>query len=102
MMTLGSFIASSSAYGVVPTAPIRFNVVFPSFTVMKKWYRILRPLPILLPFMWVWRWVGMLFRPSVDRKRREGLRAADNRSAKMLSHVEEILGLASPDTREGS
>ena len=101
-MTIGSFIAASSAYGMTACEPIKLNPVFPSFKIMKRWYRILRPLPVLLPFMWVWRWVGMLFCPSIDRRRRESLRSADDRSAKMLSHVEEILGLASPQTADAA
>ncbi len=99
-MALGSFIAANSAYGIAACTPVKFNVVFPSFKIMKYWYRILRPLPFLLPFMWVWRWVGMLFCPSFDRKRRAALRTVDDRSAKMLSRVEEILGLASPGSSE--
>jgi hypothetical protein len=95
-MTLGSFIAANSAYGIAACTPVKFNIVFPSFKIMKYWYRILRPLPFLLPFVWVWRWGGMIFCPSFDRKRRAALRTADGRSAKMLAHVEEILGLASP------
>lgn len=35
--------------------------IFPSYTTMKSKYKILRKLPVLLPFTWIWRFINILF-----------------------------------------
>ncbi len=35
--------------------------VFPSYKELTKNYKVLKPLPILLPFVWAYRWIKILF-----------------------------------------
>lgn len=56
--------------------------LFPSFAVMKSRYRILRVLPVLLPFFWLWRLILYAARSVFGKKKvspTESLRIADSR-----------------------
>ena len=72
------FILSSATYGTGKTSvkmreaklsknarkakyAYLFNVIFPSYKDMKSRYKILRKLPFLLPFAWVYKWFEVLF-----------------------------------------
>ena len=38
-----------------------FKIIFLSYSAMKEKYPILKPLPFLLPFAWVYRWIAAIF-----------------------------------------
>jgi len=49
-----------------------FRLIFPSYKGMCQKYRFLKKVPILLPIMWVVRWVQTLFTPSkIKAKKKE-------------------------------
>ncbi len=65
---------------------------FPSYRVMKEYYRVLEKAPILLPFCWVARWFKTLFRGNGGRAVRE---------IKTASKLSKENGEALQDLREG-
>lgn len=47
-----------------------FSNVFPSFKIMSGKYKILKKIPILLPFLYVYRWITFIFRKDKALKKR--------------------------------
>ena len=47
--------------------------IFPSYSNMKLKYKVLKKVPILLPFMWIVRWIEVIFTPSKIKKRKQQL-----------------------------
>ena len=68
-----------------------FRLIFPSYKGMCQKYRFLKKVPILLPIMWVVRWVQTLFTPSkIKAKKKElGMLSVEsvNRYQKELDYV---------------
>ena len=50
-----------------------FSLIFPSYKGMREKYTILKKAPILLPFMWVVRWIEMIFHPSKIKAQKKRL-----------------------------
>lgn len=84
-------ISSLSEQNSVPKNRRKYLIktIFPPFKIMKSKYPILKKVPILYPFMWVWRWFGVAFR------RRERIKATvrntKNISESNLNRVQRIL-----------
>lgn len=69
------------------------TIMFPSWTAMKQIYPFLRYIPILLPLMWVWRWlVRLLFNARRTLKKVRQLKDSDEASSGMRE-VYDILDL---------
>ena len=49
------------------------SLIFPSYANMKLKYKILKKVPILLPFMWVVRWFEAVFTPSKVKSKKKQL-----------------------------
>jgi len=47
--------------------------IFPPYRTMKNMYTVLEKAPVLLPFMWAWRWIRLIFtgKKSIERYNRE-------------------------------
>lgn len=68
-------------------------IMFPSWTAMKEMYPFLRYIPILLPFMWVWRWLKLLiFNARRTFGKVKQLKDSDEAS-KSMKEVYDILDL---------
>ena len=49
------------------------NVIFPTYKAMCQKYPFLKKAPVLLPFMWVFRWIVTLFQPSKIRAQKRNV-----------------------------
>ena len=64
------------------------SLLVPSYRAMCQKYRVLKKVPILLPFLWVFRWFHLLFTPSKIKERKKDL---DMLSADCVSKYESEL-----------
>ena len=108
---LSDYILSGSTYGKaenraalqgVKSSKSKFGAkiayllktLFPSFRSMKALYPILKPLPFLLPFMWVFKWFHVLFfRPQKFRHTVKNVKAIDVNKVNETVKIREITGI---------
>mgnify|MGYP006364175447 CR=1 FL=1 len=65
------------------------KTIFPSYNAMKGKYKILKKLPFLLPFAWVYKWFEVLFtRPAKFKKTIEN---SDNLSQEKIDFTNRII-----------
>ncbi|MBE6727805.1 MAG: hypothetical protein E7562_04055 [Ruminococcaceae bacterium] len=70
------------------------TMLFPSFSIMKEEYSILKILPFLLPFVWVWRWItALLFRRDNIRKQSVVAQTLSEESVNAYKDELDIVGL---------
>lgn len=70
-----------------------FGWIFPSFKGMCQKYRFLKKVPILLPIMWVVRWVQVLFAPSKIKARKKELDMLSQESVNQFASELDYVGL---------
>lgn len=70
-----------------------FGWIFPSYAGMCQKYRFLKKVPILLPIMWVVRWVQTLFTPSKVRARKNELDMLNQDSVNKYQSELDLVGL---------
>lgn len=87
-------VAADEKLGKQSKAHRLFSAAFPSFKHMKTKYPILRKLPFLLPFFWIWRLLGYAFtKDKTLAKKREALINADQKSAEAMQKIFRQSGL---------
>lgn len=69
------------------------SIIFPSFEAMKQKYSVLKKVPILLPIMWVVRWVHAIFMPSKIRRQKKTLDMVSNESVSKYHNELKYVGL---------
>ena len=106
---IASYILQSSTYGIYSNNEVMqvggikskkkarityfFKVIFPSYKRMKTSYPVLKYLPILLPFMWVYRWFEVLFtRKENFKKTVNNIKAMDDEKIARIERVKAITG----------
>ena len=70
-----------------------FRLLFPSYAGMCQRYRFLRKVPILLPVMWVVRWVQTLFTPSKIKAKKKELDMLNVKSVNKYQNELDYVGL---------
>ena len=70
-----------------------FNLIFPKYSGMCQKYKFLKKVPILLPFMWVFRWFQTLFTPSKIKARKKELDIVSAESINKYQSELEFVGL---------
>ncbi len=95
IMLLGSYIAALGTLQDQQEEDSRgcWRTVFPRYRVMKRRYPVLNRAKVLLPFMWVARWLSLLFSRGHDRYTEELNQNTTERSIEMEKRVMEIVGL---------
>ena len=110
-VTLSNYILSGSTYGSdknraamqgvkgkrstfgAKTAYL-FKTLFPSYRSMKSLYPILKPLPFLLPFMWIYKWFHVLFaRPQKFKHTARNVKSLDKNKLNQTVKIKEITGI---------
>ncbi len=87
-------VAADEKLGTQSKAHRLFSAAFPSFKHMKTKYPILKKLPFLLPFFWIWRLLGYAFTKDKSLvKKREALINADQKSAEAMQKIFRQSGL---------
>lgn len=107
--TFGNYIIDSATYGTVENSRLLKSIfnkksakksktkfilsaMFLSYGAMKKKYPILKPLPFLLPFMWVYRWIEALFTKKDKIKKIKA--QADTFNKDNMEKAEKMLDIA--------
>ena len=70
-----------------------FSLLFPSYSGMCQKYRFLKKVPVLLPFMWVFRWLELLFTPSKIKARKNDLDLLNTESVDKYQNELHYVGL---------
>ena len=71
-----------------------FKTLFPSYRSMKALYPVLKPLPFLLPFMWIYKWFHVLFtRPKKFKNTAKNIKTMDDNKLNQILKIREITGL---------
>lgn len=71
-----------------------FSAAFPNFKHMKTKYPVLKKLPFLLPFFWIWRLLGYAFtKDKALTQKKEALLNADRKSADVMQKILRQSGL---------
>ena len=106
---LGDYVLSSGSYGTrrnlalgAETGSVgaakrkRFlSAVFPRYRDMKSWYPIVKKVPILLPFVWVYRWFEVLFtRKKSFAKIARDMKGIDERGIRAMKKIKEMTRLS--------
>ena len=72
----------------------KIHLIFPSYEAMCKQYPVLKRVAILLPFMWVWRWISLvLFRRHVLKARTKSLKEVSDESVNQYKTELNYVGL---------
>ena len=87
-------IAADEKLGKQSTARRLFSAAFPKCKHMKTKYPILKKLPFLLPFFWIWRLLGYAFtKDKALMRKKEALLHADRKSADVMQKIFKKSGL---------
>ena len=70
-----------------------FRLLFPSYKGMCQKYRFLKKVPILLPIMWIVRWVQTLFAPSKIKARKKEIDLLNADSVSKYQNELDYVGL---------
>ncbi len=70
-----------------------FRIIFPTFKAMEQKYPILKKASILLPVMWVVRWLQAIFKPSKIRRQKKTLDMVSNESVSKYHNELKYVGL---------
>ena len=107
---LGEFVMNSATYGKFGNRSLlmsadknkslkrtKFKYIlssaFPPFAVMKSRFKILDKAPILLPFIYVYRWINTLFcRRDLIKKTVDNVSDMDESKIKEIARIKEITG----------
>ena len=69
------------------------SLLVPSYHAMCQKYRFLRKIPVLLPFMWVFRWFHLLFTPSRIKRRKMELDMLSSEGVNKYQNELDYVGL---------
>ena len=69
------------------------SLLVPPYHAMCQKYRFLRKIPVLLPFMWVFRWFHLLFTPSRIKARKKELGMLNTESVNKYQNELDYVGL---------
>lgn len=87
-------VAADEKLGKQSKARRLFSAAFPKFKHMKTKYPILKKLPFLLPFFWIWRLLGYAFtKDKALMRKKEALLNADKKSADVMQKIFKKSGL---------
>ena len=70
-----------------------FTSVFPPYSVMKQTRKYLVKAPILLPFAWAFRWLGIIFNPKRIRQQKTKLEALSNENISAYKNELDFVGI---------
>ncbi len=96
IMLLGSYISGSGTLADVEELEQKvhpWRKIFPQYRTMKRRYPFLGRVKIMLPFMWVVRWLQLLFTHGHDPHSEMLRHNTSRRSAKMRARVMELVGI---------
>lgn len=87
-------VAADEKTGNQSKARRLFSAAFPNFKHMATKYPVLKKLPFLLPFFWIWRLLGYAFTKDKSLvKKRDALINADKKSADVMQKIFKQSGL---------
>ena len=87
-------VAADEKLGKQSKARRLFSAAFPTFKHMKTKYPILKKLPFLLPFFWIWRLLGYTFtKDKALMRKKEALLNTDRKSADVMQKILRQSGL---------
>ena len=70
------------------------SLIFPSLSDMKLKYKVLKKAPILLPFMWMVRWIEAIFTPSKVKAQKKRLDMISQEGVNKYQNELEYVGLS--------
>ncbi len=87
-------ISTANAIGNNNKAIHVFSKLFPSFSYMKRRYRILNKIPLLLPFLWVARFLSFIFNKEKIDNNLEKIKSSSVEEREYVSNVMIAAGIA--------
>lgn len=70
-----------------------FETAFPNYRHMKTRYPVLKKLPFLMPFFWIFRIIHYIFTKNIEiKKKREQLKNSDQKSVEIMREIFEKSG----------